>query len=177
MHKEFDRLQDSWKEKVEAYRHQAMRAETTIDSLSLNHAGKLGKCLSDRGTTSAFLHEVVFALEKTMKASEEKDREAADMLTKDKKLYEQADVKVGLHAAEVSDVRDKIDTLADEAGTIDQELQTMPYIEKKASMLWTETAKLRKAVVEDDAIVAFKSGLRKEASAEKKAVGEFLPAV
>lgn len=99
------------------------------------------------------------------------------MLTKVKKLYEQARAKVvGLHDTEVYEPWEKIDNLTDEVEAKDLELQTMQGLEEEATKLWSEVTELREALAKDEANVAMISGLQKKISAVMEAVAESLPA-
>lgn len=63
-----------------------MKAEMTFDSLRLNQAEKVEKCLGKRDAASTHLHEVVSALRRIIKARKEKKDEAGDVWTKVKNL-------------------------------------------------------------------------------------------
>lgn len=83
------------------------------------------------------MHEVVSAFRRIIKVREEKNDKAADMLTKDKKLYEQGRVRVVyFRAAEVSKLRKTIDKLTDDGGVNNLELCTMPgFVEEVLKFL------------------------------------------
>lgn len=82
------------------------------------------------------------------------------MLAKIVKLCEQSRARVvGLRAAEVSELRKKIDSLTDEEEVINLELLPMHDLVEEAAKLQSEVAELREAVAEDEANVSLMSGL------------------
>lgn len=121
--KGFNKTQKSWKNKVEAWRQQAIKTETTPDSPWLNKAGKVEECLVERDAASARLHEPVSALLQITEAWEEEKDKAAGILTKVKKRYEQARTRVaGPRAADESELWERIITHSEEVEATDLDL-------------------------------------------------------
>lgn len=155
-----------------------MKDETTLDGFRLNQAEKVEECFGDQHAASVRLQDVFFTLRRTIKALERKKDMAADMLTKVEKLYEQAQANVvGVRAAEVSELRQKIEAFTNEVAPKNLEIQISPGLMEEATKLRNELTKLRAVLAEDEANVVVMIGLGKEVLAVMEAVAELFAAV
>lgn len=100
-----------------------MTAEKTLDKIRFAEAERVEKCVGEQDAASALLRKFFPAHRRNFKAWEEKKVKAADMLTKVKKLYEQARGRVVcLCAVDESELSGKIDTLTDKVEAKNLEL-------------------------------------------------------
>lgn len=131
-----------------------MNGETTRDRLRFHQAGKVGNVLGKPYTASTWLHEVLSALWLILKDVKEEKSKVADTLTKKKKRYKQARVRVAApREAKVSELGEKIDTLTDEVEAKNLELQTTSMLVEDSMRLQNEAAELSEAVVDNEANV------------------------
>lgn len=142
---------------------QAETAEINLGKIRPAESNRVEKLPVEREASSARLQEVVSALRKNVRGCEEKMDKVADMLLKVKRLYEQARSRVvSLRAAELSELREKINKLIDEVEANNLELRSMQVLVAEATMLRKETSKHREISNQGEVDVAALGGLQEE---------------
>lgn len=70
--KDFDKVQDDWKEKVEVWRKKALEVEDTFDKIQSSVFEKVENFLEEQGAASSCFHVFVAILRMIIKAREQK---------------------------------------------------------------------------------------------------------